>query len=145
MHSKMLMKLKGTFKIRLFQGSDWHHTRTSAPAPGSTAADSTQGLSATAAASRASREESPAGGAAAAGKSVRFKKEDLLRDLTAPASTTPGGSHAQADKHQHAAGSSGKGFPTARSGAAVPAGAMKGGAARQGRSSKPLFEVSRIP
>lgn len=135
LQSKMLMKLKGTFKIRLFQGSDWHRASKTLPA----SADITTDTTALKASGEPSREEALSSSAAAAtGKSVRFKKEDLLRDLTAPpVSGTSSGSRKQPGGNN----GNGNGGSSSRSAISSRTGALKGTAHKSSRSSKPLFEV----
>jgi hypothetical protein len=130
--TKMLMKLKGTFKIRLFEGCDWQRSIKVPPSSDSSVGKDTSAREAPKTAGPAESEGIAGSGAA---KSVRFRKDELLKDLTAPVSTGQG-------SRQHApSGTRSSGSSTSGSGRGAQSTAARGGAVKPPRSSRPLFEV----
>ena len=154
--TKMLMKLKGTFKIRLFQGNDWRTSPQQQQAGGYKAKDADvdtmkkatgsgdsnmqqQGVSST---TTAVTDKGDGTGGIGGGKSVRFCKEDLLRDLTTPppaitaaaaATAKPSSSaHRPATSTSTSSGSRGLSKPSSHPTTAT---------SRPPRSQRPLFEV----
>ena len=129
------MKLKGTFKIRLFQGSDWkekeqkqeqdHSTTVSQSANNSTPSKTTTGGTSAAPSHSASSE-----GKEVHGKAVRFRKDDLLRDLTTPAGRNTTSTDVGAASRGSSSSIGRDGKIQSRSGSSKPP-----------RSSRPLFEV----
>ena len=139
------MKLKGTFKIRVFEGSDWQRRRRSIDA--TAAAEATEpsaagGLgkaievaSSVPSALASGTATGPSGASGA--KAVRFRKEDLLNDLLVAA--PPSNSSSSSSLAHNKPVSSGQ-APSGR-----PGGGSGGGGiskSRTSRSSRPLFEVT---
>jgi hypothetical protein len=140
LNTKMVMKLKGTFKIRLFEGTDWAR-RT--PVIGNAGGNSDSGAGDKkvsdfdgkgkgAMAKRGDGASPGVGAEGGGGKAVRFRKDELLKDLTAPhtSSRPPLGVTSSTGSSGAAKGLSGK---------APPAGVTS--TSRPPRSSRPLFEV----
>jgi hypothetical protein len=140
LNTKMVMKLKGTFKIRLFEGTDW--TRR-APVIVSLGGDNgvgdkkVSGADGKGKGTVANKEDGAStkvgrGAEGGGGKAVRFRKDELLKDLTAPqaSSRPPLGATSSTGGSGAAKGLSGK---------APPAGVTS--TSRPPRSSRPLFEV----
>lgn len=120
------MKLKGTFKIRLFQGSDWNRKDNNEQREQDQPESSREGAATT---SGLKLSDQSASGATkdVNGKSVRFRKDDLLQELTAPATSTT--------RHSTAGGKDGKYLISGKS---------KSGTSKPPRASRPLFEVEII-
>jgi hypothetical protein len=141
LNTKMVMKLKGTFKIRLFEGADWARRTPVTVSPGEDSGVGDKKVSGADGKSKgtvASKEDGASikvgrGTEGGAGKAVRFRKDELLKDLTAPqtSSRPPLGTTSST-------GSSGAG--KGLSGKAPPAGGSSN-SSRPPRSSRPLFEV----
>ena len=156
--TKMLMKLKGTFKIRLFQGNDWR-TSPQQQAGGYKAKDAADvdtmkkatgsgdknmqqhSVSSTTA---AVTDKGDGTGGSGGGKSVRFCKEDLLRDLTTPPPATTAAAAATAkpssSTHRPATSSSDRSSGGSR-GSSKPSSHPTTATSRPPRSQRPLFEV----
>eukprot|EP01032_Pedospumella_encystans_P008179 gene8179-9738_t len=144
LHSKMLLKLRGTFKVRLFQGSDWPENikiSSSGESNGNTKGTGASNSTTDSTVSGAT------GTASATNKNVRFRnKEDLLRDLTSsPASTSGSVGTVHSGSGGHHSGhnsSSATGRPPAGKGVSSHhSGVSGGGGVRSAaRTSRPLFE-----
>jgi hypothetical protein len=140
LNTKMVMKLKGTFKIRLFEGTDW---ALRAPVIGNAGGYGGAGdkkdsdFDGKGKGTVANKEDGAStkvgrGAEGGGGKAVRFRKDELLKDLTAPqtSSRPPLGTTSSTGS-----GGAGKSL----SGKAPPAGVTS--TSRPPRSSRPLFEV----
>jgi hypothetical protein len=128
----MLLKLRGTFKVRVFEGTDW---RITAPASVGEPISSSSSIAAAAAAAVTS------GGFISGSKEkekekekgVRFKKDDLLSDLMAPPQK-PSFSAATGPSRSTQSTAAALSAAAARAPHQQPQPAIK-------RSSRPLFEV----
>jgi hypothetical protein len=127
--TKMLLKLRGTFKVRVFEGTDWRITAP-APAPASVGEPiSSSSSTATVAAAAAATSGGFVSGSKEKEKGVRFKKDDLLSDLMAPPQK-PSFSAAMGPRPTQSTAA----LSAARGPHQQPQSAIK-------RSSRPLFEV----
>jgi hypothetical protein len=140
LNTKMVMKLKGTFKIRLFEGTDWTRLAPVIVSPGGDSAVGDKKVSGADGKGKGTVANKGDGAGTAAGvgaeggvgKAVRFRKDELLKDLTAPqtSSRPPLGATSS---------TGGGGAGKSLSGKAPPSGVTS--TSRPPRSSRPLFEV----
>jgi hypothetical protein len=126
----MLLKLRGTFKVRVFEGTDW---RITAPASVGEPISSSSSIAAAAAAAVTSGGFISGTKEKEKEKGVRFKKDDLLSDLMAPPQK-PSFSAATGPSRSTQSTAAALSAAAARAPHQQPQPAIK-------RSSRPLFEV----
>jgi hypothetical protein len=141
LNTKMVMKLKGTFKIRLFEGTDWTRRAPVIVGPGGDSGvgdkkvSGADGKGKGTVANKGDGAGTAAGGGAegGGGKAVRFRKDELLKDLTAPqtSSRPPLGTTSSTGSGGAGKSLSGK----------APLAGVSSNSSRPPRSSRPLFEV----